>query len=83
MPMMEWIILVLIALAGFLGEPWWFMLLGALGLSLDTLIAYYQMLRNLPKAQGQWRLPAASVASAAACAVASYVLGWMLDSFVF
>lgn len=84
--LIESIILVLMALAGFLGEAWWFMLLGALGLSIDTLCGQYQLLRNsrkVPREWNVWRQPAASIGSGLACAAASYFLGWTLGSFVF
>lgn len=84
--MTECTILVLIALAGFLGESWWFILFGALGLSVDTFCGQYQLLRGsrkLPREWMAWQLPAASIGSGVACAAASYFLGWTLDSFVF
>jgi hypothetical protein len=83
--MLDYLLLVVMALAGFAGAPWWFVLVGATGLSLGILITQYQFLRRNPKAAQEWEAwfdPAGQVAINIGFTGASYLVGWLIGAFL-
>jgi hypothetical protein len=46
--MHELLIIFVVALAGYVGAPWWFVLLGAAGLTIDGWAMKLKLLRQYP-----------------------------------
>jgi len=82
--MANYVLLIVIALAGFAEGPWWFVLFGAGALSTETLINQYQFLRHDPRAVQQreaWLHLLKQVAINVAFAAAAYFVGWLIGTF--
>jgi hypothetical protein len=83
-PMANYILLVVIALAGFAEAPWWFVLVGGGALSTETLSSQYQFLRHNPRSVQQWEAWLYSLGQVAinvAFATAAYLVGWLIGTF--
>ncbi len=46
--MLDYIMLLLVAIAGFAGAPWWFVLMGTAGLTIDAWWVKLRLLRQPP-----------------------------------
>jgi hypothetical protein len=42
--MLDYLMLLVVAFAGYGGAPWWFILYGALGLTIETWVQHYRRL---------------------------------------
>jgi len=83
--MIDYLLLIVMAFAGFVKAPWWFVLVGAAALSLGILITQYQFLRRDPKAAQEWEAwfnPAGQVAINVAITGACYLVGWLVGTFL-
>ena len=76
--MLDYLILLLVAVAGLWQGRWWLILVGTLGLCIGTFADRWRMLRDHPSVPFDWKIAAlflASVGTALVGCSASYLIG--------